>query len=298
MLSILIPIYNFCVREFVIELHRQAMQCKVIFEIRCYDDGSESRYCSMNRELEQLEHVIYKEIPENIGRSAIRNLLATEAAFPYLLFADCDSYPEYSDFIKRYINKLEPGTIIYGGRSYESKPPDDIKKYFRWFYGINREVFSTEHRSIHPYHSFQTNNFAIPADIFLSIRLNEQLIGYGHEDTLLGVELRNRNIPIIHIDNPLRHLCLEDHDEFLEKSRQGIKNLAFLLHQGTDVGIIRLARAYRHLRKRGLQSLFLWWFRGNKNRLLKKICSPRPSLRAFDLYKLGELTTAMRSYKN
>ncbi len=229
MLSVLIPVFNFDVRPFVRELHRQATECGMAFEIRCYDDASQRKYCNMNRELEQMENVVYKELPVNLGRSAIRNLLAEEAVFDHLLFADCDSWPERGDFISKYKEVLGPDAVLYGGRSYSPDPPVDQTLFLRWHYGLQREVIPVETRKRQPWHSFQTNNFVIPRELFLKIRLNEALKGYGHEDTLLGIQLMQQEVPLLHLDNPLRHLGLENSREFLDKTRQGVLNLARLI---------------------------------------------------------------------
>jgi glycosyltransferase involved in cell wall biosynthesis len=297
MLSILIPVYNYDIREFVTELHKQATLCGIPFEIRCYDDGSKGHFQTINRELEQVENVIYRELPENIGRSAIRNMLAKEAVYDYLLFLDCDSFPEYPDFIARYVDQLNPEVLLYGGRTYEPHPPADPQRYLRWYYGSHREVFSLEYRKSKPYHSFQTNNFVIPRKIFRSIGLNERLKGYGHEDTQFGQQLMARKIRILHIDNPLRHIGLETAAEFLQKTNEGIANLHFLIMQGYNVNMIRLARVYRFLKNWGLAPIFVWLIGFREKALMKKLYSPQPSLWAFDLYKLLKLIR-MRSYRN
>lgn len=297
MLSILIPVYNYDIRPFVLELVRQSRNAGIEFEIRCYDDGSACAFQNLNRELEQMDGVIYKELPNNIGRSAIRNLLARDAAFPFLLFLDCDSFPEYNDFISRYIQSLQPGTLLYGGRTYQSAQPEKKEQYLRWKYGVNREVFSVQQRVHHPYHSFQTNNFVVPKSIFLECPLNETLQGYGHEDTQFGLDLMHHQIPIHHLDNPLRHLGLETTTEFLRKTLEGVKNLEYLISQGSDVSTIKLARIYLRIRKAGLAPLFRFFYAARKKQILRNLNSDEPSLRSFDLFKLGELLSAAHQRK-
>ncbi|MBK9012976.1 MAG: hypothetical protein IPM82_02230 [Saprospiraceae bacterium] len=65
-----------------------------------------------------------------------------------------------------------------------------------------------------------TNNFLIPRQLFLEIQFDETLRQYGHEDTLFGMELARRQVPIVHIDNPLEHIGLEPVDVFLRKTEQ------------------------------------------------------------------------------
>ena len=90
MLSILIPIYNFAVKELVNELSSQAQDLNIAFEILCVDDTSKATYIKLNDGLEKIKGVNYQLNKKNIGRSAIRNLLTDKAQYDYLLFLDCD----------------------------------------------------------------------------------------------------------------------------------------------------------------------------------------------------------------
>jgi hypothetical protein len=89
--------------------------------------------------------------------------------------------------------QIKPDVVVYGGRNYEAKPPKEKELFFRWWYGVNRETISVAEREVAPYHAFMTNNFLIPKQLFLSIKLDEKLKGYGHEDTLFGIELKKKN---------------------------------------------------------------------------------------------------------
>ncbi|MCC6723970.1 MAG: glycosyltransferase, partial [Saprospiraceae bacterium] len=156
MLSILIPIFNFDIRPLVKDLHEQCETLGIGYEIVCFDDGSTSEYKLLNKEIWKLPNVIYREMPQNLGRSAIRNALGKAARFDFLLFMDCDSKVVSSDFIKNYVgftrvslnplalphandsgDKLEstpppgiPNALIYGGRCYSNSPPADPLLYF------------------------------------------------------------------------------------------------------------------------------------------------------------------------
>ena len=103
MISILIPIYNFAVKELVSKLSRQAQDLNIDFEILCIDDNSKSKYINLNKDLEKINGVIYKINKKNIGRSAIRNLLTKQSKYDYLLFLDCDVKIK-DNFIKNILN--------------------------------------------------------------------------------------------------------------------------------------------------------------------------------------------------
>jgi glycosyltransferase involved in cell wall biosynthesis len=293
MLSVLIPIFNFDCRNFIRSIHDQATDCNIPFEIRCYDDGSEHHFRELNKQVAQLPHVVYREMADNMGRSGIRNLLATDSAYDNLLFMDCDSQIDHSDFIAKYVASANKHSVIYGGRSYESDAPADSAMFLRWLYGTVREVSSATERARHPYRSFMTNNFMIPKDIFMGILFNTELKGYGHEDTLFGYGLEKRKIKIEHIENPLCHIGLENTSEFLEKTAEGIKNLAYIYKKQWPIGNVKLLSTYKRLRFFGLHIVMLMAFKIKRNTLQKNLLSDNPSLRDFDLYKLGLLCEAV-----
>ena len=164
-----------------------------------------------------------KELSSNQGRSRIRNLLADAAKGQYLLFLDCDSKVVKADYLATYVSALHPDTLLYGGRCYLPTPPADQRYYLHWYYGIHREQQSAEQRQKQPYHSFMTNNFLIPTKQFMAIRFDESLKQYGHEDTLFGMELKNRQVPIVHMDNPLEHTGIEVAEIFLDKTKRQLR---------------------------------------------------------------------------
>lgn len=295
MLSILIPVYNFSVSELVAELHQQAVACAIPFEIRCYDDGSSSAFKEQNASISSLANVIYTELPKNVGRSRIRNMLATDAAYEQLLFMDCDSQVLDGHFIARYLEHASEHKLVYGGRAYPKSAPEDAAQYLRWHYGVSREVSTAETRSEDPYKSFMTNNFLVPKAIFLSIKLDERLEGYGHEDTLFGQELKAQGIEIVHIDNALVHIGLEPADEFLDKTAEGVRNLAFLIRDGKVTGDVKLYRYYKALKRTGMLRPMATQLRKNREKVREQLRSANPDLRKFDLYKLDLLIEALNT---
>lgn len=286
MLSILIPVYNYDIRSLVAVLSKQAQQLEIEYEIFCLDDGSETNFNVLNKEIESLPAVRYEELPQNLGRSAIRNRLAEEARYPWLLFMDCDTMPEREDFLASYVAHLDHPQVLYGGRSYAPSTTDS-QLYFHWLYGSNREVSTLKKRLEEPYQSFMTNNFVIPKSVLLDIRFDESLKQYGHEDTLFGLELKQGQITILHLDNPMRHVGLEEASIFLRKSEQAIENLLLLRKKYDLKEDIKLLRYFEKTKKWGLHPLIRFWFKLNKNRLKKNLFGPKPKLRVFDLYKLG-----------
>lgn len=280
MLSILIPVYNFIVLDLVADLHRQCQKAGCVFEIICLDDGSQNTIKEKNANLLSISNVKYIELNQNIGRAAIRNRLSEIAEYPYLLFLDVDSKVVRKDYIQTYLKLLDPSVLLYGGRSYDDQPPEDQQFLLHWTFGSAREMSSPKDRNQAPYESFMTNNFLIHRDIFQSIRFNESISDYGHEDTLFGLELQKKSIPIVHLDNPLEHIGLESCDIFLNKQQLAIQNLQRL---GLST---RLSQNGNQLRSWKMAGLFVFLFRLIEPLVLKQLHSTNPSLFLLDLWKL------------
>lgn len=294
MLSILIPIYNYNVTHLVTELHRQAEELGGLYEICLLDDASDEKFKERNRDLSQKNNVRYEELPQNIGRAAIRNRLVELAKYDYLLFMDCDSGVILPNYLQIYVAELHPQRLLYGGRAYLPKPPSDPQYLLHWHYGRQREQQDFLERQKNPYHSFMTNNFLIPKSIFAEISFDESLRTYGHEDTLFGMELAKKNIEIQHLNNPLLHLGLESTAVFLSKTKMAVFNLAQLQQQGKRVET-RLTETYYRIASWKLLNAVGWGLKLLRPFILKHLQQPKlVDLRYLDLYKLDLFIQAMR----
>lgn len=290
MLSICIPVYKTEVSELVHELLKQGSRLEQPIEILIGDDACGTWHKEEYEEIGQLENVRLIEHSENLGRSANRNELARLSRYPYLLFVDGDAQIPNRDFLLSYLKCIEASTVVYGGCSYPSSPPQDPALTLRWLYGRQRESRTARERNKEPYASFSTFNFLIPRRIFSSIRLDTALIGYGHEDTLFGHSLKDKGVNILHIDNPAIHLGLEPSGSFLDKTDQGILNLhriyLRLSHDRSFVASSKLLSIYHKLRKIGLRAPLSLLGRAITEALRYNLLGPNPSLFVFDLYKL------------
>lgn len=289
MLSVTIPVYNFDITSLVQSLHRQLTSAGVPFEIILLDDGSKPPFKEVNRKVQSLSGVVYEELAKNVGRSRIRNLMAQRARHPYLLFLDCDSEIEHADFIQKYLDAAVPDAVIYGGRSYARTRPADDTVYFRWKYGVARETAGAAVRNTEPYMSFLSNNFMIPRDLMLRFPFNENLSGYGHEDTLLAYELSRAAIPVRHIDNPSVHVGLESAEDFLRKTEQSIANLHLLLGQKIPMDHVRLVRYYLKFNRPPFRWLITTGFKLIEPLVRKNLTGPNPSLFLYDGFKLAKV---------
>ncbi len=225
MLSVCIPVFNSNVEQLVKALYFQKTKLKHIIEIIVIDDASEVSFKEQNRKLGKYIDK-YVELDENIGRSRIRNLFLKYTTKPNLLFIDSDSVIENSDFLGLYIEMLKSDEerVIVGGSVYLKGKPQK-SKVLRWKYGHNVESRPAKIRNVAPHSSFKTNNFVIPKDILSRIPFNDSITGYGHEDTLMGYELKKAKIEIVHIDNGVVNEELDTNEEFLLKSAEAVKSL-------------------------------------------------------------------------
>ncbi len=299
MISICIPIYNFDVRQLVETLAYQIESLEIPFELVLIDDCSSDVYREINQRI--CEQFTYILLPENIGRSKIRNLFLKHTKFDYLLFLDCDSIVQKSDFLESYLKSINPhNLVICGGRKYPSACPDKSRS-LRWNYGIKRESQDVFKRRENPNRSFMTNNFLIHRDLFFQIPFDETLSGYGHEDTLMGYFLKCKSVEIFHIENPILNGDIETNIHFIEKTEQGIVNLSFIAQKmefdRNFTEDISLLKAYLWIKKYKLLPLYnllFFWFKKRLKLLLKKGNS---KLIFFDLYKLGLFAESIKSEK-
>jgi hypothetical protein len=114
---------------------------------------------------------------------------------------------------------------------------------------------------------------------------------------LFGLELKKRNIQIIHIQNPLIHIGLESTAEYLIKTGDGIENLVKLVKskkiEKKYFDDVRILRAYALLKKYRLSRIFLRVFDGLYNTLYQNMSGSNPSLFLFSMYKLTLFCRAM-----
>ena len=298
-LSILIPVYNQNVLALVDTLLTQCRQLTSRFEIIVYDDASKDKFRKLHRVLNEEEEIRYVEMRENIGRAAIRNRLAQDANFEYLLFLDNDSALPDADFIKRYweSNKNSEADVIIGGTIYENSITSETYA-LRWKYGREREVRSAAERNKNPYQSLTLNNMLIRKAVYLKHPLSTEINGYGHEDTKFGWELETSGVTVKHIDNPVIHLGLEVATDFLKKTNQAVKNLHTLYAANPKIPKSKLINSYELLKKTKMRHAFVYCFLPFNGMILDNLRSSDPDLKYFDLYKLFLFTQQALNIKS
>lgn len=286
-LSILIPIYNSDCRGLVSELCRQAEAIDGLqYEIRVADDGSSNAQCIMlNAQLSSLKNVHYIRREQNVGRAAIRNFLANEARYEWLLFIDGDMAIPSLHFIERWL-ECEATDVAYGGYIVG----EGERSSLRFIYEKQCEpIHRAAERCKRPFMHFHTCNVLIRRELMLKYPFDERFRHYGYEDVFFGKQLRKAGFQIMHTENPVGFFDFEDNAHFVSKTEEGLRTLAefhdelrgysqmITFVEGIHIAAVRWAIRLWH-------KLF-----GSMER--KKLCGQKPSLKLFKLYKLGYYLT-------
>ena len=293
-ISVLIPTFNYDCRRLVEQL---LQQLPADGEIIVGDD------CSTNpnvldalKEMEGWPGCRIFRPTHNLGRAAIRNALAREAKGEWLIFIDADAEVRSSSFISNYLAAAREADVVCGGTGNMRRCPRPSAR-LRYDYEVAAERRLTlEHRRRHPYVGFTTFNFLIRRTTFLNILFDEHCREYGHEDTLFGLELKMRGIKVLHIDNKLTHLGLEDADIYLSKTETALRSLAGMsMEQKQNV---RISQMYLRLREWHLGGLVLGVFRLTRRLLRKNLLGKHPNQLLFSFYKLGFYATSHKDFSS
>ncbi|HPF03522.1 MAG TPA: glycosyltransferase family A protein [Bacteroidales bacterium] len=295
-ISLLIPVCDYDIVAMVHSMKRCLPDIPEFIEILIGDDGSSPSWTDKYRSLNGPGVRIIRS-EKNIGRAAIRNLLALEAKGDHLLFIDADTMipgtPEA--FIRNWIDAAGIARVIFGGVLYHETPPGDPDKILRWKNGRRREQKKAAIRNKHPYASFSTFNVLIEKNIFEKLRFNEEIRQYGHEDTLFSYQLKKAGIDIGHIDNGLIHEGLESNRDYLNKTKLRIENLSklydFITDKKTFASTVRMIRLYRILSLLKLNLILAGFFIRFREKMELKIDSANPRLILFSVYKVTMFCT-------
>jgi glycosyltransferase involved in cell wall biosynthesis len=295
-ISLLIPVFDYDIIALVHSMKDAMGKVPEFYEILIGDDGSSAEYRKKYRSLEE-DNVKVISSKKNIGRAAIRNRLALEAKGDFLIFIDADvMLPGTAEaYMLKWLPFLNNSRVICGGTLYHDSAPGDPDKLLRWKYGKWREQKSAVERNKHPHRGFSTFNVLFEKSVFSKIRFNEELKQYGHEDTLLGFQLKKAGIDILHIDNGLMHEGLESNRDFLNKTKLGIENLSQLYDKVTDKKsfseTVLMLKIYYKLRLLGLTRILAAIFIRYRDRMEIRLDSSNISLLLFAFYKMSMFCT-------
>lgn len=291
MISILIPTYNYQINSLVQEIHKQSKDLNIEFEIICLDDCS--KISQENIGFQSLENVIWLKNETNIGRTETRQRLAQKAIYSTVLFLDADVIPVSKEFISNYISQIKTAffDVCFGGFYYSEKLPSP-EVSLRWKYGRQKEMTVAKERKTNPYKVIISANLLIKKKLFIDI--NRQLKGnfYGY-DPIFSLYLKERKASVVHIENPVYHLGLEDNETYLRKKEKAaevvynklIKNQIFTVENHD------LVNAYLKLKSWKLLNATSSFFKFLKPYLKKNLLGKTPSIFILNFYRLGYLAS-------
>ncbi|MGN1375546.1 MAG: glycosyltransferase family 2 protein [Prevotella sp.] len=290
-LSVLIPTYNDYCLELVKQLKIQAdyevetSDGKFSYEIIVADDGSTNKdVIETNKAVGMLENCRFLMRKTNSGRAAIRNFLVQNARYEYLLFIDCDRGIRNSDFIHTYL-QCEEAPIIYGGYIINDNK-DKFKYNLRYIYEskYNKNHIAKQ-RTKHPYNNFNTSNFIAKRDIMLRFKFDERMKKYGYEDVLWGKIIKENNIKIYHIDNPLIIEEFETNDVFIAKTEEALSTLYDYKEELR--GFSSLISTAELLERYNLDKAVAVIFNKIQHIVKNNLTGNKPHITLFYIYKIG-----------
>lgn len=284
MISILIPSKDYNCRRLVQTLQIQGEKRGVPYEVLVGEDGTSICNLHLNSEVDNLKNCRRIIREKSVGRAKIRNLLATEAQYPNIIFIDCDAVVEKDDFLECYITALKDNNVVCGSL-YHAETLADRSCSLRFKYEKKADKHrDAETRRKKPFENFTTFNFAIKRELFLSIMFDETITKYGYEDVLFGKELEQRDINILHINNKLLHNGLDNNEVFLTKVEHSLQTLVEIKEK---IGVTPLLSVANNLERFRLKKLFMKYWNAEKGNLKRNLLGENPSLKKLNIYKLG-----------
>lgn len=286
-LSILIPVYEYNPTELIKELIRQGIGIKIPLEIIVVDDAScVDFFSTWATSFKDSRQIHITRLDQNIGRAAIRNVLIEKASFDLLLFLDADTIPCSQNYITAFIPFLSSNySCVCGGTAYREEQPE-ASRILRWQYGKEREEISATIRNQNPFETFTLNNLLIQKEVVLQFPLDNTILKYGHEDTLLGMTLAENNIQIRHIDNFVYHEGLDTNEVFLLKVKQSVSTLVDLYTQGKLHSDTKLIRLHKKLIRLKINRIVTALIKPFISRIEKNLVGPTPSMFYLDVLKV------------
>jgi len=287
MISILIPVHNYQISVLVNEIHRQMSLTNVDFEILCFDDKSEKYVAENKLAIDSLSFAKIIISKENIGRTKSRQALCNASSYDWLLFLDADVMPKNDQFIATYLDKLNSGyEAIFGGIAYKSSKPNK-EAILRWKYGRTCEEVDGKKRNLKPYQQVVSANFIIKKDIFNMINSKIDAKGYGLDNHFAAL-LKQNSTKILHINNEVYHLGLENNMTYIKKAEDCIITLLSLYNEGMMVQHNnKLLSTFVFLKRIKMNYFMSFIYKKFNSIITKNLLSNNPKILLLQFYKLS-----------
>ncbi len=298
---------DLCIGILVYELDPSPLLKQIIAQIErvsaktyilIHDDGSAPSWQEkLKNEWSKDPRVELSLSAVNQGRSKARNTLLKKADAHYLLMIDGDAQIEDPDFLEKYWASAQSKTVSVGGKKLaNTKATPNCE--LRWLYAQQREIRSVAKRKERGFLSFQSNCFLMDLGHLEGLYFDEKLLGYGHEDSLFGLRLKDLDWSINHIDLPTIYQADEASPQFLAKTEQALSNLLYIKeHYPHYAQYFPLLIGLNKIKSWRLTTVALGLYHLGGKRFYSNLCSSKPSLKVFDLYRLLRLLELDRSNK-
>ena len=216
-LSILVPFYRDDPGVLLRSLDGQARADEV--EVLIMDDGSgdDALTRAVDATIASLSlPVQHLRAPENRGRSATRNALQERARAGWVLFLDADMRVDHSDFITRYLERIEAGEcdVMFGGFTVEAAR-DATTELHRALSDAS-DCLSAEARQAAGPQYVASSNLCVRRTVLNEEEFDSGFSGWGWEDSEWAARIHAR-YRLRHVDNPAVHLGLESTDTLLSR---------------------------------------------------------------------------------
>ena len=287
-LSILIPNYNNVCVELVTVLQQQAEALSIDYEILVADDASPQKdTIPLNQPINELPHCRYIIKETNTGSAATRNYLGEQSQYHWLLFLDCDINIPNDHFLERYMSAPHEG-VVNGGICIIDD--DTLSHNLRYLYEKDAEPAHTaERRQANKYHEFRSTNFMIEREVFEACPFDERFKRSGYEDVLFGKMLKQQQIPVTHIDNPVMMTKFEANPDYVTKIERSMRTLHTFRNELRGYSRILTFDSGIHIS--AVRGLIRLWHRIFGNMERRNLCGSKPILKLFTLYRLGYYLT-------
>jgi hypothetical protein len=286
MISILIPVYNYNSSNLVCEIHKQATNANIEFEIICFDDCSEKYIYENKISTDSLPNTRIINSEKNLGRIQARQILSDESVYEWLLFLDADILPKSDKFIEHYVNTTNSDyDVVYGGFAYKKEPPNN-DSILRWKYGKTFEEIDAEKRNINPYQVIISANSFIKKSVFKKVNSKIERKSYGL-DNYFAALLKQNNISVLHINNEVYHFGLENSVVYLKKVEESIITLLWLYNERKMVEHKnKLLSIFVNVKRFKLNYLMSFIYHIFNLKIKRNLLSKNPNMVLLQLYKI------------
>ena len=118
---------------------------------------------------------------------------------------------------------------------------------------------------------------------------DERFTRSGYEDVLFGKMLKQQQVPVTHIDNPVMMTEFESNPDYVTKIERSMRTL-YTFRQELK-GYSRILTFDDGIHISAIRSFLRLWHRVFGNMERRNLCGHSPILKLFSLYRLGYYLT-------